>query len=172
MTPFHVPVVRGVVSSPYGTRTHPVTNEAGTFHNGIDFAAPEGEPVLAAKEGVIEAVNENSETAGKIVVIRHADGTRTRYLHMSRILINKVGLKVFARQAIGQVGSTGRSTGNHLHFEVLDKNGKPMDPGPLLGLTVVEKGLEVRNLSYTAFPLVVLALVAVSFLFRRTSWAY
>lgn len=168
MNGFQVPVIRGTVSSVFGPRVHPITKEAGKMHNGVDFAAPIGEVVLAAKEGVIEAVNENSPTAGKLIVVRHADGTSTRYLHLSAILINKVGLKVHARQAIGLVGNTGESEGPHLHFEVLDKNGKAVDPGPLLGIYEAKAGTVVMNEPFSMAALLLAMVFVAGFFFWRT----
>lgn len=167
MNPFQVPLVRGTVSSVFGPRTHPETKEPGTFHNGVDFQAPVGEPVLAAREGVIEAVNHDSPTGGKVVYIRHPDGTQTRYMHLSAILVDKVGLKVFARQAIGLVGNTGRSTGPHLHFEVRDKDGKAVDPGPLIGVYEITAGQVVKNTSLAAAALVLVAVFIGGFFFWR-----
>lgn len=156
-----VPVIIGRVSSPFGPRVHPVTGEPETLHKGVDIAAPKGTVVLAAKAGAVERIVENDPLAGNFIVIRHDDGTRTRYLHLDKFLVKKPGLRVFNRTAIGTMGDTGRVTGVHLHFEVLDKNGAPVDPGPLWGLKAVvlapERGAELEN-----FPLPVLLLVVVA----------
>ena len=95
------------------------------FHKGVDLAAPYGEPVYAAGNGKVSEAG-YSRSYGWFVRIRHEDGYSTLYAHMSRILVRKGGT-VRIGQRIGLVGSTGTSTGNHLHFE-LQKNGRPLDP--------------------------------------------
>jgi murein DD-endopeptidase MepM/ murein hydrolase activator NlpD len=175
---FQVPTLTGKVSSTFGPRTHPVTGEKNSMHNGIDITAPEGTPVMASKEGKIEAVNQNSETGGKIVYIRHDDGSQTRYMHLSKILIDKVGMKIFARTVIGLVGHTGRSTGDHLHFEVRDSFGAAIDPGPLFGLkqyaapTTVGEVMENIPLGKENFLPVIFLLIGATFLLGGSlSWA-
>lgn len=168
---FQVPA-SGRISSPFGPRKHPVTGELDVFHNGIDIAAPEGTPVMAAKEGVIESVNENSPTAGKVIYVRHNDGTQSRYMHLSKILISKVGLRVYGRTVIGLVGHTGKVTGDHLHFEVRSKDGVPLDPGALWGMTTVthlypsEKDEDIFNVPLTGIFMGALAIFAILF------WGY
>lgn len=95
------------------------------FHKGVDLAAPYGELVYAAGNGKVSEAG-YSRSYGWFVRIRHEDGYSTLYAHMSRILVRKGGT-VRIGQRIGLVGSTGTSTGNHLHFE-LQKNGRPLDP--------------------------------------------
>lgn len=95
------------------------------FHKGVDLAAPYGEPVYAAGNGKVSEAG-YSRSYGWFVHIRHEDGYSTLYAHMSRILVRRGGT-VRIGQRIGQVGSTGTSTGNHLHFE-LQKNGRLLDP--------------------------------------------
>lgn len=102
------------VSSPFGMRVHPVTGEV-AMHAGIDLAAPEGVDVLSAWNGTVTGVYE-SEYGGLTVEIDHSEGLKTRYLHLSKILVS-VGQKVSQYERIGLVGSTGRVTGPHLHFE-------------------------------------------------------
>lgn len=112
----------GVVSSPYGPRW-------GRMHEGIDIAAPAGRPIRAAKAGlVITAALEGAY--GNLVVIDHGNGETTRYGHMSAFAVVQ-GQTVAIGQVIGLIGSTGRSTGNHLHFEIRI-NGVSMDPRPYL----------------------------------------
>ncbi|MCA1711125.1 MAG: M23 family metallopeptidase [Actinobacteria bacterium] len=99
----------GRLSSRYGPRW-------GSFHPGIDIAAPTGDPVKAAAAGVV-TTSGWSGGYGKLIRIQHRDGTTTTYAHLSRILVAK-GQRVTAGEVIGKVGSTGYSTGPHLHFEV------------------------------------------------------
>lgn len=167
-----VPIVEGRVSSPFGQRADPLDGSKGEFHKGVDFAAPIGTPVLSAAPGIIEIAEKDNPTAGNYVVVLHPDGTRTRYLHLSQILIDKPGLKVFARTVVGLVGSTGKSTGPHLHFEVLDANRSPLDPSPLLGFTVdLKEGAVVKNepVPVNILPMTagLLAIVGSAFLLMR-----
>ncbi len=118
-----VPVV-AKRSSGYGWRMHPV-KKLRKFHNGLDLAAPTGTPVIAAGDGVIEFAGWN-EGYGNLIRMNHGGGLSTRYGHLSKILVKK-GEQVRAGQRIGLVGSTGMSTGPHLHFEVRQDN-KPMHP--------------------------------------------
>lgn len=102
------------------------------YHTGLDFAQPTGADVYAAKDGqVIEAGWGGAY--GNTVVIQHADGTQTRYAHLSAVHVS-VGETVTAGQHIGDVGSTGNTTGPHLHFEVMDANGNFIDPAAWLGM--------------------------------------
>lgn len=104
-----VPVQNYTISSPFGTR-------GGEFHRGIDLAAPQGEPIYASKAGtVIKA--EFHPSWGNVVAIEHEDGTTALYAHQQEYQV-KVGDKVKQGQIIGYVGSTGNSTGSHLHFEL------------------------------------------------------
>ncbi|MBY5991305.1 peptidoglycan DD-metalloendopeptidase family protein [Ferrimonas balearica] len=105
-------------------RLHPVTGRIAP-HNGTDFAAPTGTPILAAGDGRVTRV-ENHPIAGKYVVIEHGGQYRTRYLHMSRIDVSR-GQTVTRGQRIGAVGATGRVTGAHLHYE-FHINGRPVNP--------------------------------------------
>lgn len=103
------------VSSDYGNRMHP-TLGIEKFHNGIDLAAPSGSSILAAYGGVVVSASYNS-TMGNFVMIDHGDGLFTVYMHASQLLVS-TGQSVTAGQKIALVGSTGRSTGPHLHFSV------------------------------------------------------
>lgn len=106
------------ISSPYGPRD-------GRNHNGLDLAANMGEPIKAARDGeVLLAGTVNGY--GETVILRHEDGTQTLYGHASRLLV-KAGERVRQGEVIAEVGSTGRSTGPHLHFEII-VNSKPLDP--------------------------------------------
>ena len=94
-------------------------------HNGIDLAAPYGTPVYAAAEGVVEQAGWYGEY-GICVILRHADGSRTLYGHNSSVSVS-VGQTVKQGEKIANVGSTGNSTGNHLHFEIR-VDGRMIDP--------------------------------------------
>jgi murein DD-endopeptidase MepM/ murein hydrolase activator NlpD len=114
------------ISSPFGIRFHPVLKRK-KLHNGVDFAAPSGTPVWACRDGVVTLAAQAGAN-GNLVSINHDDGLQSFYAHLSRFAAGiKPGTQVRARQAIGFVGSTGRSTGPHLHFG-LKKNGKFIDP--------------------------------------------
>jgi murein DD-endopeptidase MepM/ murein hydrolase activator NlpD len=115
----------GRITSPYGNRIHPIS---GTYkmHTGVDIAAPKGTPVLAAESGTVITVKELSTGYGHYVVISHGSNIVTLYGHMSAIYVS-VGETVSRGQQIGGVGTTGSSTGNHLHFEVR-QNGSPVNP--------------------------------------------
>ncbi len=113
--PIGTPLKNPKVSSHFGSRVDPFNGRA-AMHSGTDFKAPTGTPVLATGSGkVIKAGRKGGY--GKVVEIKHANGMTTRYAHLSRILV-KVGQRVNMGSRIGKVGSTGRSTGPHLHYEV------------------------------------------------------
>jgi len=113
------------LSSKFGPRYHPIENIDG-FHYGIDIPAPKGTKVYAAKEGTVLAAGYLSFKSGNTVIILHKDGTKTKYLHLSKVSVKKSS-KVTSNTVIGEVGSTGSSTGNHLHYEIL-VNGSSVDP--------------------------------------------
>jgi murein DD-endopeptidase len=100
-------------------RKHPVTGRTSP-HNGTDFAMPIGTPVTAPANGVVERVS-NHHAAGRYIVVRHDNGYRTRYLHLSRPLVTQ-GERVTMGERIALSGNTGRSTGPHLHYEVIVNN--------------------------------------------------
>lgn len=112
------------ISSPFGWRTHPITKKR-SLHGGDDIPAPAGTPIKAAGAGVVIYVGWYG-VYGNVVMIDHGGGYSTLYAHQSRTAAT-VGQKVAAGDVIGYVGSTGWSTGNHLHFEVR-VNGNPTDP--------------------------------------------
>lgn len=114
----------GRITSSFGNRIHPVTGK-NIFHKGIDIGASQGSPIYAYANGVITFAGWKSGY-GNFVAINHGNGMVTRYAHMSAIYV-KVGQQVSAAQRIGAVGSTGVSTGPHLHFEVLI-NGEYKNP--------------------------------------------
>jgi murein DD-endopeptidase MepM/ murein hydrolase activator NlpD len=116
--------------SPYGNRLDPFTGHL-SFHPGLDLVAPSGTPILAGAGGrVVQAGERNGY--GNAVDIRHGDGMVTRYGHASRLLV-KTGDYVMPGQEIAEIGSTGRSTGPHLHFEVI-LDGAQINPSPYLAL--------------------------------------
>lgn len=112
------------VSSMYGWRRHPF-HAAPSLHEGLDFSAPTGTPILAASGGVVRTAA-NQGSFGNLVEIDHGDGLLTRYAH-AKVLLVKQGDLVMRGQMIARVGSTGLSTGPHLHFEVR-RHDKPLDP--------------------------------------------
>ena len=117
---------RGRLSSPYGKRRHPILMYE-IFHHGVDLAAPTNTPIVAAMDGVITQLGRKGGY-GKYIRIRHSDNYQTAYAHMNGYRQDlKVGSSVKRGEVIGYVGSTGRSTGPHLHYEVLKKN-KTVDP--------------------------------------------
>lgn len=118
------PVSGARMSSGFGMRFHPILNYS-RMHQGIDFAAPTGTPVVASAGGRV-AQSGWGGGYGNIVVIDHGKGMKTRYAHLHRMNV-KAGQQVSQGQVIGQVGSTGMSTGPHLHYEVW-QNGRPVDP--------------------------------------------
>ncbi|OUP60191.1 murein hydrolase activator EnvC family protein [Butyricicoccus pullicaecorum] len=103
------------ISSPYGYRTHPISGTR-KLHKGLDISASSGNPVIAAASGTV-VKSYFSSSYGNYVVISHGGGVMTAYAHMTRRLVS-VGERVAAGQQVGTVGSTGNSTGPHLHFEV------------------------------------------------------
>lgn len=114
----------GYFSSSYGYRIHPVTHERGSFHNGLDIAG--GGPIRAARAGRVVAAS-YSGTYGNRVIIDHGDGYRSLYAHMQTGLSVSVGQSVSQGQQLGIMGTTGRSTGVHLHF-IIYKNGRTVNP--------------------------------------------
>ena len=107
------------LSSPFGYRTHPITGQPYSFHSGIDLAAYGGTPIYASADGIVTvAVPVDNGGYGLWVEIEHSNGMRTRYAHCNYIYV-KVGDTVRQGQTIAEVGTTGSSTGNHLHYEVL-----------------------------------------------------
>jgi murein DD-endopeptidase MepM/ murein hydrolase activator NlpD len=118
------PVTQGWISSYFGHRADPFTGR-NAFHRGLDFAGPSGAQVVAVASGVV-TYSKDRFGYGKTVEINHGGGYVTRYAHNQRVLV-AVGDTVQKGQAIALIGSTGRSTGPHLHFEVL-KQGRAVDP--------------------------------------------
>ena len=128
-TPSTMPVTDAYISSPYGSRIDPITG-GHEFHKGLDLDARMGEPIHSAADGIVIRAGYDTGGYGNVVDIDHGNGYVTRYGHCSQLLV-KVGDLVHAGDEIAKVGSTGRSTGAHLHFEVWI-NGQPVDPKPYL----------------------------------------
>lgn len=118
----------GFETSPYGWRIHPVTGVR-SMHNGIDLANDQGTAIHAAKSGVVKVAGYN-EFSGNNLLLRHYDGQETAYYHMHE-LIAEEGQYVLQGDVIGLMGTTGRSTGSHLHFEIRI-NGERVDPDPYI----------------------------------------
>lgn len=125
---FTLPIPSAAITSPFGPRLDPLTGLMG-FHPGVDFGANFGTPIQAAGDGTVVWAGPNGGY-GNCTIIDHGRGMATLYAHQSNILVH-VGDQVTHGQVIGQVGSTGYSTGPHLHFEVRI-NGTPVDPVPYL----------------------------------------
>ena len=128
MVPTQQPVASGVLGSAFGFRIDPFTGGS-ALHTGLDFQAESGTPILAAAGGVV-VVQEAHSAYGNMVEIDHGNDLITRYAHALKITVKKGDL-VKRGQKIAEVGSTGRSTGSHLHFEVLVQ-GVPQDPQKFL----------------------------------------
>jgi murein DD-endopeptidase MepM/ murein hydrolase activator NlpD len=129
--------VPGEISSRFGSRIDPLVNES-AFHPGMDFRANRGDKIKATADAVVKKVSYDDDY-GHHVILSHGNGFETLYAHMQKVLVKK-GEKVKRGQAIGLVGNTGRSTGPHLHYGVLNR-GKFVDP---------MKYLRVANLSLSA----------------------
>jgi len=113
------------IASGFGYRIHPIYKTL-RMHAGIDFSAPTGTPIYATGDGVVERQKGRMSGYGKVVKINHGYGYETLYAHCSKIIV-RPGQKVKRGEIIGYVGNTGRSTGPHLHYEVI-KNGKKINP--------------------------------------------
>lgn len=139
------PVKGGRFTSGFGNRRHPLLRRI-RMHTGVDWAAPRGTPILAAGDGKIEMA-ERHGGYGNYIRIRHANGFATAYGHMTRFASgSKPGARVKQGQIIGYVGSTGRSTGPHLHYEVLVNN-KFVNPMTI----AVPRGLKLEGRNLAAF---------------------
>lgn len=120
--------VGGPITSPFGPRTHPVTGSH-KLHDGTDFGVPCGTPVRSAGSGTVTD-RSSAGAYGNRVTVRHADGLETSYNHLASQSVS-VGQRVTTSTVVGRVGSTGLSTGCHLHFMVR-RHGRPVDPMALL----------------------------------------
>lgn len=124
MLPNVNPVASAYRSSSYGWRIDPIRGSK-AFHEGLDFPAASGTKIFAAGDGIVTA-SERTHDYGNLVKVNHGSGLETRYAHASKRLV-KNGERVVKGQVIALVGSTGRSTGPHLHYEIR-LNGSPLDP--------------------------------------------
>ncbi len=139
------PVDGARISSGFGRRKHPVLGYT-KAHKGVDFAAPRGTPIMAAGNGIIERANRFS-TFGNYVKIRHANGYETAYAHLKGFAKGiRKGVRVSQGQIIGYIGTTGRSTGPHLHYEVM-VNKRQVNP-----MTIrVPTGRKLKGAMFEAF---------------------
>ena len=126
--PSRMPLEDAKLTSDYGMRTHPVLRRH-MGHKGVDLAAPTGTPIYATADGLVSKA-ERFSSYGKFVSIEHGARIQTRYAHMSRIAVSD-GARVKKGDLIGYVGSTGRSTGPHLHYEVRI-DGEAVNPVPYM----------------------------------------
>ena len=122
---WYTPTKNFRVSSKFGYRYHPISGKY-SMHQGIDMAAPKNTPIFATRAGYVNTASYQEGGAGYYVSLNHGDGYRSIYMHMTRYVVKK-GDYVEAGQIIGYVGSTGDSTGNHLHFGI-SYNGTYVDP--------------------------------------------
>lgn len=144
--PFGMPVI-GEVSSAFGMRFHPI-DKKWKRHTGEDIRAALGTPVWAAADGTV-VIAGRVKGYGNLVAIDHGSGMVTRYGHLNEIMVN-VGSQVKRGDTIGTVGKTGKATGSHLHFEVIERN-KFRDPGAFLRGTTATEGA-VRTATRAAPP--------------------
>ena len=128
-TPSRMPIINTYITSGYGGRADPFGGGS-AFHKGIDFHARVGDPVLAVADGVVSYAGRRSGY-GNVVEVDHGNGYVTRYAHNSRLIVH-VGDLVRSGQQIAKAGSTGRSTGAHVHFEVW-QDGRVLNPRKFLG---------------------------------------
>lgn len=127
-----MPIQYTKCTSEFGYRLHPIEGE-NKFHYGVDLSAPYGTPIVASRSGTVTKAAYEADGAGNYVNIDHLDGYSTRYMHMARYIVNE-GQFVMAGQVIGYCGSTGASTGSHLHFSIY-YNGGAVDPAKFLDIT-------------------------------------
>lgn len=120
-------VLKGRLTSPFGKRIHPIT-KVESFHNGVDIGANGGTPILATTDGFVIGNAYDANGYGNYLVILASDGTRHYYAHMKSRSALAVGTMVHAGMKIGYVGTTGASTGNHLHYEIRDMDNTRRNP--------------------------------------------
>lgn len=126
--------VSGNITSQFGYRYHPITGQL-DFHKGVDIAADYQTPILAAISGEVIKVGENA-SAGKYITLSHGNGLCSKYMHCSTV-IAKEDMQIREGEVIAKVGSTGMSTGNHLHFQ-LEKDGIVFDPSWIINFGAPE----------------------------------
>ena len=130
--PSDKPVKQAAFTSSFGVRSDPFRGGS-AMHPGIDLAGPTGTPIYATADGTVERAGWNSGGYGNLIEIDHGRGIETRYGHLSKVLV-KDGQKVKRGDLIGRMGSTGRSTGSHLHYEVRI-DGRAVNPIPFMKST-------------------------------------
>jgi len=135
------PIKKGWISSHFGYRKDPFTGKK-AFHHGVDFAGKKGADVFSVAAGVVSKTGQQSGY-GYLVEINHGNGYSTRYGHNGEILV-KTGDRVAKEQVIAKMGSTGRSTGPHVHFEVL-QNGKKVNPWKYLRKSAAKTGNQKKR---------------------------
>jgi len=149
---FNLPTPNATISSPFGTRQDPMDRSKTAMHNGIDFAAKQGEPVQAVLPGTIKAIK-NEPGFGNKIEVQHKDGSISYYAHLDKVDPSlKPGDTIPEGTLIGTVGSTGKSTGPHVEFGILDKDGKPIDP-TMLFKAPQQAGTQVASLGNEGMPL-------------------
>ena len=149
---FNLPTPNARISSPFGTRQDPVDKSKTAMHNGIDFAAKQGEPVQAVLPGTIKAIK-NEPGFGNKIEVQHKDGSVSYYAHLEKIDPSlKPGDTIPEGTLIGTVGSTGKSTGPHVEFGIRDKNGQPVDP-TMLFRAPQQTGVQVASTGNEGLPL-------------------
>jgi murein DD-endopeptidase MepM/ murein hydrolase activator NlpD len=121
--------VEGRISSVFGSRKDPI-HGVQKNHHGLDIAAPEGTDIRSVRDGVVRFAGDRGGY-GQVVIVDHGDGLETRYAHCSELIVQE-GEKIRAGERIALVGSTGRSTGPHLHFEAR-QDGQAVDPQDFFG---------------------------------------
>lgn len=134
---FDAPLPGHVVNSPFGLRQMP-WEENGRLHEGVDIAAPAGAPVHVATDGIVVRSGVSS-SYGRFVEVAHKDGFHTFYAHLGRDAGFKRGAFVRRGTTVAYVGNSGRSTGSHLHFELRNKAGRPLNPALFMGKTFAER---------------------------------
>lgn len=140
--PSEAPIRNAALTSGFGVRSDPF-GRGRAMHAGIDFAGPIGTPIYATADGVVSEAAFNSGGYGNLIKIDHGRGIETRYAHLHRMMV-RAGERVRRGQLIGQMGSTGRSTGSHLHYEVRI-DGRAVNPIPFMRSTEVLLAIRNRN---------------------------
>ncbi len=123
------PVVAKITSK-FGYRTDPKTNKPNEFHNGIDLAVPAGTQIKSPMDGIVELLNSGGP-GGNEVIIKHTNGYKTGYAHLTKALVKK-GDHIKQGSIIALSGNTGKSTGAHLHFTLTDPSGAKVDPQKMI----------------------------------------
>lgn len=147
----HIPAVPPILpdrnqfhlSSTFGYRSDPIYGRR-TFHEGVDLAGKTGFPVYSTGDGVVEMVNYRFSGYGNEVLVNHGFGYKTRYAHLSEIYVSQ-GLAIKRGDRLGSMGSSGKSTGPHLHYEVLYKN-RPVNPMTYMNLDITTEEYEAMTL--------------------------